>query len=96
MYPMPGSSAENEPTSSERNPDTEENQVDWESWYVWLTRLISIVYLGTVLYGLWKRDEIKAQVLHSATRFLQNLARHIGGLAITTEKNYNDLVRTWH
>jgi len=93
LYPMPSSPGENQPTASERYSDSEESQVDWAAWTI---RFITITYLTTVAYHLWSDETVRAYALHVTTHFLQSLARLIGGLAISTENNYNSLVSTWH
>lgn len=93
MYPLSGSSGENEHNAPKPEPEVE---VTPGELFVWFLRFATVGYTIGFLSRLWADDEIRLHVLHASVRVLQTTARIVGGWALKTEKSYNEYVNTLH
>jgi len=89
VYPLPGSSGEDEPNASEPEP---ESAVDLEELWTWYVRVVIVGSMALTLYRMMNDTEIRLHVLHAISRVLGNTARLFGGLALKAEKTYYEVV----
>jgi hypothetical protein len=89
MYPLPGSSGEDESDASELEP---ESSVDLEELWTWYIRFVILGSMAVTLYRMMHDDEIRLRIFHATARIFGNVARLFGGLALKAEKEYYRVV----
>ena len=92
MYPVSGSSGQDEPVSPGLPSQTRTNQ----DTLVWIIRFIVVIWIVSVIFLVLQDEGVKLRTLHATLRACQTIARIAGQMALLTEREYNDLVDSLH
>jgi hypothetical protein len=61
-----------------------------------LEAIVWVLIIGYVLGRMYETEEMRLHILHVVMRLAQQIASHIGVLALLAEKAYNDTAASMH